>query len=338
MKKESGKGEERGDQAMLERLLAGDRRTLAKTISMVEREPASAGALLARLHGSAARAWRIGVTGPPGVGKSMLTAALTRHLVENGRSVGIIAVDPSSPYTRGAVLGDRVRMAGIDAGERVFIRSMATRGIGGGLSAAAMDAADLVAAAGFDYVIVESAGVGQVELDIRQLVDTALVVLVPESGDEVQAVKAGLMEIADLYIMNKADRPGSITALNTLRTSLSHQHGRGDGWTARVMRAVATSGEGVAEINAAIDEHRNVVSQSGVLEQRRAEGVRIRLRRLVERVLVERLWDPERRAYADEMAPWIMAGETDIRAVVDEVLRRFAGSARHGEEDGDQRL
>ncbi len=318
-----------GDE-VAERLLAGDRRALARAISLVEREPASAGAMLARLHGYTSTAWRIGITGPPGAGKSTLIAALVELLMESGHSVGIIAVDPTSPYTQGAVLGDRVRMAGIDAGDRVFIRSMATRGLGGGLSAATMDAADLVAAAGFDYVVVESAGVGQVELDIRQLADTTVVVLVPESGDEVQAIKAGLMEIADIYIMNKCDRPGSGAALSALQSSLALRHRRSKNWIPQIMRAVATTGEGVPELRTAVGDHRDALSSSGVLVQRRAEGVRLRLRTLVERALVARLWDPERSVCADDMAARITAGEVDMRKAVDEVLKRFGGPADRG--------
>lgn len=330
MSNAAGKNDEKIDAEVAERLLAGDRRALARAISLVERDPVSAGAILARLRGHTTAAWRIGITGPPGAGKSTLIAALADLLMESGQSVGVIAVDPSSPYTQGAVLGDRVRMARIDTGHRVFIRSMATRGSGGGLSAATMDAADLVAAAGFDYVIVESAGVGQVELDIRQLVDTTLVVLVPESGDEIQAIKAGLMEIADIYIMNKCDRPCSDAALSTLRSSLTLQYRRSEGWKPQVMRAIATTGEGLPEIRAAVNDHRDALSTSGALERRRAEGVRLRLRAQVERALVERLWDPERSAYADDMAARITAGEIDMREGVDEFLNRFAGLADPG--------
>ncbi len=206
-------------QDLLDRFCDGQRAALARVISIVENQRAGFQAILHALHGNTA-ARRIGITGPPGAGKSTITAGLIEGFRERGQTVGVIAVDPTSPYTGGALLGDRIRMNDVAQGEGVFVRSMATRGALGGIAAATREAMDVLAAFGFDLVLVETVGVGQSELDIAAAADTTAVVLVPESGDSIQTMKAGLMEAADLFVVNKADRPGAQRLAKEVETML----------------------------------------------------------------------------------------------------------------------
>jgi len=224
---------------LADRIAGGEPLALARGISHVENESDGFEALLERLDGRTGRARRIGITGPPGAGKSTLTAALTRHYLEQSLKVGIVAVDPTSPFTGGALLGDRIRMGELSTEPGVFIRSMASRGSLGGLATATREAADLMDAAGYDRVILETLGVGQAELDIAVSADTTAVVLVPESGDGVQAMKAGLMEVADLFVINKSDRPGAdrlekeLAIIMSLRFANRSPAGAGDPGAAR---------------------------------------------------------------------------------------------------------
>ncbi|MDO8550832.1 MAG: methylmalonyl Co-A mutase-associated GTPase MeaB, partial [Ignavibacteria bacterium] len=208
------------DNDLIKNLLNNEKRSVARSISIVESNNPVSSELLKNIYSSVGKAYRIGITGPPGAGKSTITNFLTKLYRSQNKKVGIIAVDPTSPFTGGALLGDRIRMSELVHDSGVFIRSMATRGSLGGLSKKAVDAADVLDAAGYDYIIFETVGVGQSELDIVQAADTTIVVLVPESGDTVQAMKAGLMEIADFFVLNKSDRPAAQQAVTALKTIL----------------------------------------------------------------------------------------------------------------------
>ena len=262
------------DERFISDLSGKDRASIAKAISMVESGSGAAGELLNGIYPHTGNAYRVGITGPPGAGKSTLTGEIARTLRQVGHSVAIIAVDPTSPFTSGALLGDRVRMADLDNDEDVFIRSMATRGTGGGLSANTADVADIFDAAGFDYIFIESAGVGQTELDVRHLVDTTVVVLAPEAGDQVQAAKAGLMEIADIFVMNKCDRPGSSTAMQSMQSALSFRNHGSEHWQTRIIETVASESRGAAELVDEIMRHKTCLQTTGghsELLNRRAE-------------------------------------------------------------------
>ena len=297
------------------RIAGGEPLALARGISHVENESDGFEALLERLDGRTGRARRIGITGPPGAGKSTLTAALTRHYLNQSLKVGIVAVDPTSPFTGGALLGDRIRMGELSTEPGVFIRSMASRGSLGGLATATREAADLMDAAGYDRVILETLGVGQAELDIAVSADTTAVVLVPESGDGVQAMKAGLMEVADLFVINKSDRPGAdrlekeIAIIMSIRFANRPASGAGgaaggeadDVWRMPIMQTVASEARGIEEFAAHLDRHFDWLRSTGKLEAHRRTA---RLRRAHDALLrrtgrnAQRIW---RRASPDTL-------------------------------------
>ena len=296
---------------LADRIAGGEPLALARGISHVENESDGFEALLERLDGRTGRARRIGITGPPGAGKSTLTAALTRHYLNQSLKVGIVAVDPTSPFTGGALLGDRIRMGELSTEPGVFIRSMASRGSLGGLATATREAADLMDAAGYDRVILETLGVGQAELDVAVSADTTAVVLVPESGDGVQAMKAGLMEVADLFVINKSDRPGAdrlekeIAIIMSIRFANRPAGGEGGDaaavWRMPITQTVASEARGIEEFAAHLDRHFDWLRSTGQLEAHRRTA---RLRRAHAALLrrtgrdAERIW---RRASPDTL-------------------------------------
>jgi len=238
---------------VLAAILAGERRALARAMSAVENETAAGRSLMHQVHPHLGRAHVLGITGPPGAGKSTLVNALIGEWLARGARIGVVAVDPSSPFSGGAILGDRIRMGEHQANERVFIRSLASRGHGGGLSRTAARVIDLLDAAGYDHIIVETVGAGQSEVEVAEVADTRIVVCPPGLGDEVQAIKAGILEIADILVVNKADLPLADRAERELLAMLSLRHY--DAWTPQVLRTVATRGEGVAQLADTIARH-----------------------------------------------------------------------------------
>jgi LAO/AO transport system kinase len=262
--------------SLAERVLAGDPRSIARAISLIEDE-APAGAVLIRdIYPRTGRAYLIGVTGPPGAGKSTLVDRLTTELRRGGQTVGIIAVDPTSPFTGGAILGDRVRMGAHHGDEGVFIRSMATRGHLGGLARATSDAALVLDAAGKDVVIIETVGVGQDEVDIVRTADISIVVLVPGTGDEVQALKAGIMEIADIFVVNKADREGADRLAQSVSAMLSLQTFQPGDWRPPIQKTEATSGTGIAKLLETIQQFRAHSADARASRQRVRQEFRLR--------------------------------------------------------------
>ena len=281
--------------SLAERCVAGERAALARAISVVEDRRPGFRELLSRVAGHGRTGHRTGITGPPGAGKSTLAAALARHWRGGGEEVAVVAVDPTSPYSGGALLGDRVRMAPLQLDRGVFIRSMATRGAGGGLAEAVHDVTELMEASGFERILVETVGVGQTELDVAAAADTVVLVLTPESGDEVQAMKAGLGEVADLFVVNKADRPGTRSLVRRLRDAVELGGGRGGNRreppAARppVLATVASAGEGIDAVAAAIDDHRRGLAGSRALEERRFARAEARVRAELRAALEARL-------------------------------------------------
>lgn len=270
---------------LVDRMLAGDQRALAQLISHVERHSATVPDIMQRIAPALGRAYCVGITGPPGAGKSTITDKLTAYARQRGQTVGIIAVDPTSPFSGGAILGDRIRMQQhyLDAG--VFIRSMATRGSHGGLSQAAQGVRKLLDASGKDLILIETVGVGQTELDIVEAADTTVVILVPESGDTIQTLKAGIMEIADLFVINKADRDGADRMLRELRM-LVHMHPRCDWWDTPVLATEAQKNVGTAELYDTIAQHRQTLQDTGQLLVRRRQQRRQELLGLLQQRLM----------------------------------------------------
>ena len=334
---------------------AGKRTALARAISIVENRRAGFLELLIRAHPKLGRAHRVGITGPPGAGKSTLSRGLTQHLRRVGKTVAVVAVDPTSPFTGGALLGDRIRMNDVALDDGVFIRSMATRGSLGGLSLTTREVADIIDAFGFDYILIETVGVGQSELDVAAAADSTVVVLVPESGDSIQAMKAGLMEIADLFVINKADRPGAdrlarevdmmlhLRLGNALKNVPAH-HGvlkrkrpEGDSrsrdretepgrWPIPVLQTVAETGQGIPELAGVVEGHRAWLEESGELVERRRKRLQERIREAVERQLQDVVWrDGGGERILEEALADLEAGQTTPYSVADRIVARVTG-------------
>jgi len=298
--------------ALVPGVLARQARPVARAISLVEGGGAGQHGLVRALYPHTGRANVVGITGPPGAGKSTLTDRLARHLRAGGETVGILAVDPTSPYSGGALLGDRIRMQTLYTDPGVFIRSMATRGAMGGLAPATRDAVDVLDAADFDWVLVETVGVGQDEVDVVRSVDTVVVVTLPGLGDDIQAIKAGIMEIADVFVINKADREGVERTARDLQASLELDQEMG-AWLPPILRTVASLGQGIEELAAAIARHRAHLDESGELAARRRSHLRLRIESILkDRVLAAA--DRERgleraieRAFAERTDPYTVA-------------------------------
>jgi LAO/AO transport system kinase len=302
---------------LLADLLAGGVPALARAITLVENGTERGREILEAIHPRTGRAWRIGVTGPPGAGKSTLVAALTEAAAGAGRCVGIVAVDPSSPFTGGALLGDRIRMHEAATHPGVFIRSMASRGELGGLAPTTQEVADLLDAAGKDPVILETVGAGQAEVEVAQAADTTLVVLSPESGDAVQTMKAGIMEIADVYVLNKADREGAPRLAIEIESMLDARPGE-HAWRPPVLQTVANEGRGVPELLDAIDRHRAFLEESGRLGERRRRRLVRRIVALVNAAITERLLSD--RVRVERMVELVQKGEKSPRKAAGEIL------------------
>ncbi len=334
---------------------AGRIPALARAVSVVENHRQGYDELLGALHSRTGRARRIGITGPPGAGKSTVTALLVANYRKAGLKVGVLAVDPTSPFTGGALLGDRVRMEAIALDDGVYIRSMATRGSLGGLASATREVADVLDAFGFDRIIIETVGVGQSELDVARTADSTVVVLVPESGDAIQTLKAGVMEIADIFVVNKADRPGADRLRNDVELMLGLRKGvsfgnvpahhgvelkrfnpakvardaakaESDEWTPPVLSATARDGKGIDELADALDRHFAYLERTGRLVERRRERTRERVMELVESSFRGRIWSDEAtRQRLERMLPDIEKRTTTPFSAAEQILGESAG-------------
>jgi LAO/AO transport system kinase len=319
---------DRKTEELIAQMLDGSRLALARLITQVENRSPAVAEIMRRVHPRTGRAYVLGITGPPGAGKSTVVDQLTALLRAGGASVGIVAVDPSSPFTGGAVLGDRIRMQSHALDPEVFIRSMATRGSLGGLARATSDVIRLLDAFGKQWVLIETVGVGQTELDIIKQADTTVVVLVPESGDAIQTMKAGLMEVADILVVNKADRDGANPLLTELRF-MAHLHraspqAPGDiEWEIPALAAQAQNGVGVEELLAEVKRHRSLLEASGALDKRRQARRRSGLHALLVEEFTEQL-GRRLRADGDLAATFeaVAAGRLDPYSAVAEILKR----------------
>jgi LAO/AO transport system kinase len=307
--------------SLAERVLEGDKRALARAITLIESDDPAGWELVREIYPRTGRARIVGFTGPPGVGKSTIIGALTARLRAADREIGVLSIDPSSPFTRGALLGDRIRLSEHFLDPGVFIRSMASRGALGGLSEHALQAALVMDAAGKDDVLLETVGVGQGEIDIVDHADTIVLALMPGSGDSIQALKAGVMEIPDVILVNKADHPMTDTMVREIRSVLSLADV--DGWQVPILRTEAPKGEGIEELATKIDEHRAYIEAEGTLERRRARNLRNEVLGIASARLRRRLSD----AIADdpqvaELLERVVRRELDPATAAGELLER----------------
>lgn len=310
-------------QDLVEKVCKNERRKVARAISIVEDYNSEASELLKLIHSHVGKAYRIGITGPPGAGKSTIANQLTKLFRADGKKIGIIAVDPTSPFTGGALLGDRIRMNEIGNDENVFIRSMATRGSLGGLSKKAIDAADILDAAGYDFIILETVGVGQSELDIVQAADTTLVVLVPESGDSVQAMKAGLMEIADFFVLNKSDRPGADQAVASLQTTLMMRDHDENSWMPGIIKTIASENKGLQDVLNEIERHKNFLQTKNLFLYKREKQAKNRIKEIVESKIREELWSESGEKSLNSTLEKVILGNLSPYHIAEEIIENF---------------
>ena len=292
--------------ALADRIRAGSQVSLARGLSLVESRSDGASELLAEIWKDSGRAHVVGITGPAGSGKSTLVTRIAQEYVARGARVAILAVDPSSAYSGGAILGDRIRMTELAGRKDVYIRSMASRGATGGLSRAVLDGIVLLDAAGFDVVILETVGVGQAEVDVISVAHTVLVISVPGLGDDIQAIKAGLIEIADIHVVNKADRPGADLTVKQLRESLRLAHRQARQWNVPILKTTAATGEGVAELLDETAKHRSWMTKHGALRAVERRNAATRIRWAAEALMADRL----------------RSGQRDFDAAVDALIAR----------------
>ncbi len=301
----------------------GNPRAVARLISLVEDESPLLREVMAALTPHAGHAQVVGVTGSPGVGKSTSTSALVTHLRKAGKRVGVLAVDPSSPFSGGALLGDRVRMQDHALDPKVYIRSMASRGHLGGLAWTTPQALRVLDAAGCDVILVETVGVGQSEVEIAGLADTTMVLLAPGMGDGIQAAKAGILEIGDIYVVNKADRDGADQVRRDLRSMLALGERPEGWWKPPIVKTVASTGLGLDEVVVEIDRHRAWLEESGELEARRTRRARDEIEALAVTALRARWGDVHGRSELDDLAAAVVAGDSDPYAAADTLLDAF---------------
>jgi LAO/AO transport system kinase len=308
---------------LVEGARAGRPRAVARLVTLIESSSPSLRDVLRALAPDTGRACVIGLTGSPGVGKSTTTTALVAGLRDRGQRVGVLAVDPSSPFSGGALLGDRVRMQQHALDPEVFIRSMATRGHLGGLAAAAPQALRVFDAAGCDTVVVETVGVGQSEVEIAGLADVTVVLVAPGMGDGIQAAKAGILEIGDLYVINKADRDGADQVRRDLRNMIALAERDDESWRPPIVLTVAQTGQGVDEVVERIDEHRAWLESSGGLDERRVRRARDEIEAIAVTALRRRWGNVHERTELDDLAEQVVAGESDPYAAADTLLESY---------------
>jgi len=309
-------------QLWLNRLRNGDARALARAISTVENRAPGWSDLLKALFPHTGRARILGLTGAPGAGKSTLVDQLAKIYRKQNQTVGIIAVDPTSPYSGGAILGDRIRMQDHFSDPGIYIRSMATRGSLGGLARATADVASVLDASGRDLIMIETVGVGQDEVDIVRLADITIVILVPGMGDDVQSIKAGIMEIADIFVINKSDREGADRAQREIR-ALQSLATRGDGWTPTIVKTVASEGQGIAELAAAIAEFEAYLKKENLALERNIQNWQERLVEMLRDALLEKAREQLGASDVRQLAAQVAEHERDPYTLVEEIVGRL---------------